>query len=176
MRFILLAAAGYTAFSLQSTLAPRLQIGPARFDLAIAGLFWILGRAAPAERLWLAAAWGLVADALGDGPLGLHVVWHTMLACGAEACGGRRGWSAWLALGLCAFVGIASGRLVLDAFDVGLAGAHTNWQARLWVALATAFCTTLVAVPGHVMAGNGVSRGRANAQSALHGGFPISIS
>lgn len=80
MSVLKIAALTYLVFVLQTAVAPELAIGGAAPQLTLLALTWLALRCGGREGLLWAAVWGLLADALSTGPLGLHLIGFTVLA------------------------------------------------------------------------------------------------
>jgi rod shape-determining protein MreD len=80
MKILFLIAITFAVFSLQTSLAPLSGPGIVRPHLVLGGLVWIVWRAGPFTGLVTAAAWGLIADGLAQGPLGIDLVGFTLAA------------------------------------------------------------------------------------------------
>lgn len=80
MKILFLIAITFTVFALQTSLAPLWGAGALRPQLVLGGLVWIVWRSGPATGLLTAAAWGLIADGLAQGPLGIDLVGFTLAA------------------------------------------------------------------------------------------------
>ncbi|MSR57989.1 MAG: hypothetical protein EXS05_09975 [Planctomycetaceae bacterium] len=86
-QLILIAAVTYAAFVLQSSLVPLVFPNAWAPNLIVAGLVWMVWRSSGRTAIVVAAGWGLIADGLSPGGLGINVVgfvaaaWLIQLAC-----------------------------------------------------------------------------------------------